>query len=1065
MKNKSILIICLLAITILFFGNKNFSNAQSNNNQDPNIFSNETNSLDSNDVIGIRIIPNPEHYSINNWYKNQGFTGSPQNLIVDGYEAIRDGRTVYVNAANLKESANEKNIYTNIYLISYNQDYSTKTVDILGQIVKNWRFNTDLKEEIAPAPTCSISSKACLTDADCGLDQFCAPENSFFANSCQLKQEVNCLFDSDCPNNFYCDSIKSKIIRDVKRMGIAADLSQALQKYKTIFNNYPSLSAGSYLVGRTTSVWPSWSENFLNLLGLSESTIDPINRLGFCPDGNPTTCWNESNSTFYRAKNLIGADFVFPVNSYAFAYKSSGLDYDLCANFETTSKSDNLNYKFSPSISNLSNCEIDDAPNTAPIYNKSELSGAAGQEFIGWIEFSDAQNNPLTWDMSLTGPAWSGENQWPSLPVLQKTGNSNQVKIVSPLAGNPGVYPINIRVGDGRAFTSKNLDITLGNNAPIIDATNYSFALNPLKTFHYTFYFSDENILDYQSALKISRQAGTNHQFDPLSGLPQNFTKTIKPVGSNRYQVDIVHRIPTTYQFPDSLEYVYSLEVSDRYNNKTEKHIKINLINEKPVLNFECSGQTRLGKSFSCFLGPILQGGDSQQQITYSGDYNYFDLNLVSNDLSNVFLSAAKTSGLPGDQKNITIKATNQYGAFSTKSFPLKVNSYCGDGIRQFPNTEKRGGPNNDGFELCDGQDGVAKTAVESSLGKQYSCVTKTDDTPLNITNNNYCIFENPVDGGGYCGDGICQFDYENGANCSLDCAHTCQPDCSLKTCGDDGCGGSCGVCEEGAECQNGLCPTKKLAEISLFLFENYQILNESPFVYLNNEKINLTSKGNGFYTAIKPVYPGKNVLALPMTINSLEAGVNVTLSYDGKNYITPENLANGKCANSVSSDNWYTVDFNDDDWSYPNIGVYNGRAAVWARDYSFTHQNDYEESRLRSAYCRYTFDISFPLESCLVEAEGKNCGSTDCFGYFRPDNCIAINNGNENYICSNNVCTCREVDCLTNVPIGGDCGFVESRCQSGEYFCANQCAPGLVCDKESFTCKDQRFDDITEMD
>ena len=52
--------------------------------------------IESSDVIGIRIIPNPNNYSIDRWYKSQGFSGSPQKLTVDGYEAIRDGRTVYV---------------------------------------------------------------------------------------------------------------------------------------------------------------------------------------------------------------------------------------------------------------------------------------------------------------------------------------------------------------------------------------------------------------------------------------------------------------------------------------------------------------------------------------------------------------------------------------------------------------------------------------------------------------------------------------------------------------------------------------------------------------------------------------------------------------------------------------------------------------------------------------------------------------------------------------------------------------------------------------------------------
>ena len=33
-----------------------------------------------------------------------------------------------------------------------------------------------------------------------------------------------------------------------------------------------------------------------------------------------------------------------------------------------------------------------------------------------------------------------------------------------------------------------------------------------------------------------------------------------------------------------------------------------------------------------------------------------------------------------------------------------------------------------------------------------------------------------------------------------------CTPDCSASTCGDDGCGGSCGTCDEDATCDEGAC-------------------------------------------------------------------------------------------------------------------------------------------------------------------------------------------------------------------------------------------------------------------
>ncbi|MFH1773051.1 MAG: hypothetical protein ABH818_01700, partial [Patescibacteria group bacterium] len=51
----------------------------------------------SSDAVGVRVMPNPEHWSIQRWYKMQRFTGSPQPIVVDGYDALRDGRTVYVN--------------------------------------------------------------------------------------------------------------------------------------------------------------------------------------------------------------------------------------------------------------------------------------------------------------------------------------------------------------------------------------------------------------------------------------------------------------------------------------------------------------------------------------------------------------------------------------------------------------------------------------------------------------------------------------------------------------------------------------------------------------------------------------------------------------------------------------------------------------------------------------------------------------------------------------------------------------------------------------------------------
>src|SRR3989344_9451952 len=119
----------------------------------------------SSDAIAIRVIPNPEHYSPIRWYAEKGFSGSPQSLIVDGFEAVRDGRTVYVNAANVVDTGSDgepDTLYTNIYLLSYTQEAEGATVDIFGQILSHWKFNTN----IAHSGSCNKeASKICSQDS------------------------------------------------------------------------------------------------------------------------------------------------------------------------------------------------------------------------------------------------------------------------------------------------------------------------------------------------------------------------------------------------------------------------------------------------------------------------------------------------------------------------------------------------------------------------------------------------------------------------------------------------------------------------------------------------------------------------------------------------------------------------------------------------------------------------------------------------------------------------------------------------------------------------------------
>ncbi|MDO8592231.1 MAG: hypothetical protein Q7R92_00490 [bacterium] len=195
----------------------------------------------SPDAIAVRVMSNVQHYSPLRWYgKNIKIKGSPQNLLVDGYEAVRDGRTVYVNAANI----NNKNLYTQIYIISFNQAAEPSTVDIFGQILAHWKFNSNITDDVE----------------------------------------------------------KAKIIRDTRRLADLADLNTYLENYKKPpRNDYPRLAAGSYVAGASVSTWPSWQATLAKELGVT-LPVDPKNELEPCTTSagyDEKTCWNQATKSFY----------------------------------------------------------------------------------------------------------------------------------------------------------------------------------------------------------------------------------------------------------------------------------------------------------------------------------------------------------------------------------------------------------------------------------------------------------------------------------------------------------------------------------------------------------------------------------------------------------------------------------------------------------------------------------------------------------------------------------------------------------------------------------------------
>ena len=384
-------------------------------------------SAKSPDAIGVRVIANPSNYSPSRWYQSQGFTGSPQSLAINGYEAIRDGRSVYANAANISGN----NLYTNIYVISYNQDAEQATKDIFDQILKYWKFNTNL----------TISS------------------------SCSLATTTVCLIDPECPKGDYCQSDKAKATRDVKRLADLSDITQAITAYKAAHNGYPRLLAGTYVPNNSLSVWPSWQDNLAKDLVIT-LPVDPINRLGSCPGYNTITCWDELNKKYNDPTPGDGkADG--PPGSYVYRYTSlNSFSYEFCAPQET-----NYTIFSNNNYNNNFFCLQDFLNNSAPQFTSSILpAGKSGVPYSGFISATDADGDPITW-------TWSAPGLWPNWlaapilrdPVPAKAGTK---EVYSPQAGDEGVYQISVTIDDGRGMgnsvQTKTFTINITNDAPVI---------------------------------------------------------------------------------------------------------------------------------------------------------------------------------------------------------------------------------------------------------------------------------------------------------------------------------------------------------------------------------------------------------------------------------------------------------------------------------------------------------------------------------------------------------------------------------------------------------------------
>ena len=317
------------------------------------------------DAIGMRASSNEGYLNPLMWYLDKEFSGSPNMTTFDGYEAVVDGNTMYVNAAGWHQPSTR--FIPNMMTISLDQDAGEESLEIFNRVKENWQF---WGEDIT-MNACKTSASgdylldrngnpiSCSFDAEClyedDLDEV-APFAVLGAQNCEPNND-DLPFDTATEyggcNVGFCDAYKDKLERNLKRLTDIKQIEGLLETYSNqnrrcsvtkaqscsidsqcpgdeiCVGTYPDISAGSFLRSYSVSNWPSWNAVFANELGKA-LPVDPLNIQAQCPYGvDNETCFDGDNAQFscnaetssYIYRNIGGESYVLgaiqePISGY-----------------------------------------------------------------------------------------------------------------------------------------------------------------------------------------------------------------------------------------------------------------------------------------------------------------------------------------------------------------------------------------------------------------------------------------------------------------------------------------------------------------------------------------------------------------------------------------------------------------------------------------------------------------------------------------------------------------------------------------------------------------------------
>jgi hypothetical protein len=303
-----------------------------------------------------------------------------------------------------------------------------------------------------------------------------------------------------------------------------------------------------------------------------------------------------------------------------------------------------------------------------------------------------------------------------------------------------------------------------------------------------------------------------------------------------------------------------------------------------------------------------------------------------------------------------------------------------------------------------------------------------------------------PCDDGAACTDDVCDPEKRTcqhipSGTCAV-CMATCDPDCTGKSCGDDGCGGQCGTCPAGQACAQGVFECRPETQAAPGRNPLPLLAAGTP---LAGDHVIQGDTSNGLHQLVPSCNRTSTAVESVYTFTVTEkTGLEARVSgYDTVLHLRKQRGADG-AADCLDNTAARTVACSDD--SSPP-GDYGSRISLALEPGTYYLIVDGFDSTQAGPF---TLKVRFAANGCVPKCDGLYCGGSDGCG----GNC-GVCSGDESCVkgrCLANPCipNCDGKVCGDN-GCGGQCGF----CPNAELCvpATGTCETFAACDHLRPTC------------